>query len=555
MYTSYVHRRCVHPYAHQIRGIVYTQAPFEIHWASVDHETFDDQVPRWTNKTKTPAGMNRGAENDNYSKANNGGTHSSGSGGAQDHEGADYSSSPNKPDIEAIEIRPGVVDIYDVKIRNAGVVAMEADQLNDFRGFSLACIAPVQRAFDPPQSALTWSRFIDAALRKARRLERPGETLHLHGTPNCGDEEVEWTVHERIPRNGVGLLSGPYGSFKSFLLLEACGCVMTGLSFLGKKVRRRCGALIFAAEGANTIRLRKRALIEHRIAKAGLNPHLLSQRGVNLDALPFAFVGNCRPLLDPRTVDWIATQARTAQEHFRSRHGVDLGFLGIDTIAAAAGWDNENDAAQCQIVMNHLADISTATDTFVLAVDHFGQDITKGSRGSTAKESAAGTIFYVHGKGDNHGVFTNTELVLRKQRGGRQGMVFRFDAREVTIGTDRYGEPQTSRIIDWNVERDKPKAQQKKKPSAQALLEEVLATALDQQGTVIKIDGMDAVRAVRKDAVMFAFKTAYQAERGDADADAVSRAWRRALSQAKVAVVVEGVVDGMPYLWWLLSPV
>jgi hypothetical protein len=30
--------------------------------------------------------------------------------------------------------------------------------------------------------------------------------------------------------------------------------------------------------------------------------------------------------------------------------------------------------------MNHLADISTATDTFVLAVDHFGQDITKGSR-------------------------------------------------------------------------------------------------------------------------------------------------------------------------------
>jgi hypothetical protein len=28
-----------------------------------------------------------------------------------------------------------------------------------------------------------------------------------------------------------------------------------------------------------------------------------------------------------------------------------------------------------------------------------------------------------------------------------------------------------------------------------------------------------------------------------------------ALSQAKATVVVEGVVDGMPYLWWLLSPV
>jgi hypothetical protein len=85
------------------------------------------------------------------------------------------------------------------------------------------------------------------------------------------------------------------------------------------------------------------------------------------------------------------------------------------------------------------------------------------------------------------------------------------------------------------------------------MLEKVLAETLNQHGTRTKPNGKDVVRAVRKDTVMFAFKAAY--ERGDADADAVSRAWRRALSQAKATVVVEGVVDGMPYLWWLLSPV
>ena len=133
--------------------------------------------------------------------------------------------------------------------------------------------------------------------------------------------------------------------------------------------------------------------------------------------------------------------------------------------------------------------------------------------------------------------------------------MFPFTAREVQIGTDRYGEPQTSRIIDWNVERSEQKPTQGKPPSAQAMLEKVLAEALDQHGTEIKPNGTDTVRAVRKDTVMFAFKTAYQAEHGDANADAVTRAWRRALHQAKATVVVEGVVDGVPYLCWLLSPV
>ena len=40
------------------------------------------------------------------------------------------------------------------------------------------------------------------------------------------------------------------------------------------------------------------------------------------------------------------------------------------------------------------------------------------------------------------------------------------------------------------------------------MLEKVLAEALDQHGTEIKPNGTDTVRAVRKDTVMFAFKTA-----------------------------------------------
>ena len=416
-----------------------------------------------------PAGMNRGA-NTNSNADNEGKSHSKANGGAQDRGWEDCRSSPNRPDIEAIEVQPGVVDIFHVKLRNVGRVAVEARQLADFRQFNQACIAQLWRAFDQPPSPTVWNRHINAALRKAVRLEQSEETSHRYGTNGWGDEEVAWTVHERIPRTGVGFLSGPYSSFKTFILLEIIGCLMARLPFLGKEVRRQCGALIFAPEGANTIRPRFRSLVEHRLAKAELN-------GVNLEALPFAFIGSCRPLSDPRTVDWMIAQARIEQEYFRSQHGMDLGLIGIDTLAAAAGWNNENDAAPVQIVLNHLARVSKATDAFVLAVDHFGRDTTKGSRGSTVKGASPDTIFYIRGTDDGLGGFTDTKLVLRKNKGGLQGLVFPFTAREVEIGTDRYGDPQTSRVIDWNVKRDEQepneeKPNEEKPPSAQAMLED-----------------------------------------------------------------------------------
>ena len=57
------------------------------------------------------------------------------------------------------------------------------------------------------------------------------------------------------------------------------------------------------------------------------------------------------------------------------------------------------------------------------------------------------------------------------------------------------------------------------------------------------------MRAVRKDTVMFAFKTAYQTEHPDTNANAVEQAWWRALRQAKGTAVVEGMVEDVHHLW------
>jgi hypothetical protein len=45
-------------------------------------------------------------------------------------------------------------------------------------------------------------------------------------------------------------------------------------------------------------------------------------------------------------------------------------------------------------------------------------------------------------------------------------MVFPFDAPEVPMGNDSFGDPITSRIIDWNVERNEPKPEPTKRRGA-----------------------------------------------------------------------------------------
>jgi hypothetical protein len=129
-----------------------------------------------------------------------------------------------------------------------------------------------------------------------------------------------------------------------------------------------------------------------------------------------------------------------------------------------------------------------------------------------------------------------------------------FDVRGRDVAADQLTAKFDKSTYRWTIlgnaaEHGEQTAKQEKGSSAQSILEKALTETLDRDGTEIKPNGKDAtVRAVRKDTVWLAFKTAYQAEHPDAGADAVEQAWWRALRQAK-ATVAEGVVDGVPYLW------
>src|SRR5436309_835365 len=70
-----------------------------------------------------------------------------------------------------------------------------------------------------------------------------------------------------------------------------------------------------------------------------------------------------------------------------AEYGVPLVLVAIDTLGRAAGFRDENDAAEGQKVMGVLAGLARATKTCVLVVDHFGKAVETGTRGTSAKET------------------------------------------------------------------------------------------------------------------------------------------------------------------------
>src|SRR5262249_28789780 len=158
--------------------------------------------------------------------------------------------------------------------------------------------------------------------------------------------------------------------------------------------------------------------------------------------------------------------AEQAQDRFAEQHGLDLVLIIIDTMAAAAGWKDENDNAQAQKVLNVLTELSARTNTFVMAADHFGKDGALGTRGASAQEGAVDTILAALGDRREDGKIEDTRLAVRKVRDGETGVELPFRGKKVDMGVDDYGEAVSTLVIDWDVQRAPKEGKQKKQSLA-----------------------------------------------------------------------------------------
>ena len=201
--------------------------------------------------------------------------------------------------------------------------------------------------------------------------------LYAHGDKDPRPLKA-WLIKHLMPAVGHGLLSGQWGAGKTFVVFDLAAALGTGQPFLGHPVKRQCGVLLIAAEGASEVRLRLDAVVRHKCG--------------SMERAPFRWYETTPLLLQKGAAETLIAMARQADDSLQQEFGLPLGLIVIDTVAACAGYTragDENDSAAAQAVMNVLKAMAQTLGCFVLGVDHFGKNMEAGTRGAGARRAPA----------------------------------------------------------------------------------------------------------------------------------------------------------------------
>jgi hypothetical protein len=211
-------------------------------------------------------------------------------------------------------------------------------------------------------------------------------------------------------------------------------------------IKRQCGVLFLAAEGQDEMRLRLEAMVREKCG--------------GMARAPFRWFEDMPVLLQPDGLELLVAMGKKAATSLYEEFGLPLGLIIIDTIAASAGYSGlgaENDTSINQRLMNVLKLAGQQLDCFVLGIDHFGKDVSAGTRGASAKESSGDLVLSLLGDRQLSGRVLNARLVIRKCRGGRSGEEYPFSVREVELPEpDEDGDPVTTLVIQWGAQEQQP---------------------------------------------------------------------------------------------------
>jgi hypothetical protein len=275
-------------------------------------------------------------------------------------------------------------------------------------------------------------------------------------------DNYEWMLRDTIPRRGIGFIAGASGSGKTFALIDLAAHLWRGVDWFGRKVDYKCGTYIVAAESAYSVKPRLSAVNRF---KFGAGP---------ADALhgPVVYCKDVPNFLSEHGVSEFIEDLRVADARMRSKYGVPLGLVGIDTFGQGFRVKDENGAPDTTEATRVMQAISDALDIVVCSTHHFGHNGRL--RGSTALRANADFVKEIRNGG---------ELVLEKCRDAKEGTMGFLKLETVTIGTrPDDGSEVTSCVLRETVTTGSSKKKKGPKPLDAAFLASFTACASTQDG-------------------------------------------------------------------------
>jgi AAA domain len=340
------------------------------------------------------------------------------------------------------------------------------------------------------------------------------------------------------------------GAAKTFGVMDLAGSTMTATPFAGRDISERGGVLFIAAEGAEEVSIRMRAIVEHKLMNKFTQTEI--DPSIDLSCLPFTSIRRPVRFSTPDGYAEMMKIAEIAQARMEREYKVPLKLIIIDTMQASVDFKDGNDSAENQRVMNCLGGIARETGATTLIVDHFGKAVESGTKGSSSKEDFAFFVLAFLADRDISGEISNTRMSLRKIRSGKAGALFPFNLTTVDMGDD-----ETTCIIEWKQEQGDGRDTSKKDKwtGALAVFRTSITTAIIDSGGEKYPYGNAGplVRAVPLDKVKNEFCSAYPATNSvtpEAKADAKRKAFERSVKQARArSLIGSRDISGTDYLW------
>lgn len=290
-------------------------------------------------------------------------------------------------------------------------------------------------------------------VKPAAQPQEKRERIKLVRADELRRVQVPWLVHKLIPANGLCVLYGKPGTYKSFIAIYLSAHIAAGLPTLSSRATQKGDVVYIAAEGRGGLHQRWSALQSHY--------------DIPNDA-PIYFV---EASLDLRESD---TDCVELIEAIQKRSAIPR-LIVVDTLARTFGGGDENDASEMSQFINTIGALQEQFGCAVMAVHHSGKDETRGMRGSSALLGAADVVLFLSRDIETNG----GTIFIQKMKDGEDGISEQFT---VIPWTDPNDPEVTSLIIE-------PGAPEKPQVAASAGKEfalEVLRKEIATNGKIIE---------------------------------------------------------------------
>jgi len=335
---------------------------------------------------------------------------------------------------------------------------------------------------------------------------------------------VSWHVKDLIPAKAVGLIVGESRAGKTFVALDLAVATAEGREFFGKPAIQG-GVLYIAAEGEATIAPRLTG------ARQGRSPTKYTIATIYLRGL----------LTDEEVLASVIADAQIINQKMIDNGQSAISLVVVDTLLAAMGVSNWNDASEASAAIGILKEINRALGATVIGVHHHGKDTSKGAAGSYALVGSPDFILSAFRKSKDD-LVTDRWISVTKNRYGREGQILHFKLD--TLLPDYWdGENGDEPAFVTPLLDQKHAVKKVSKTARLSPGDECLRNSVDAVLTTKAIGEnhpeFGQIWKVKASDVRAKFSESYDTKGSTNPSEAVRKAWRRALANAKSIGVVE----------------